>query len=175
MNPGSSEAVGAARKRTLQIIAAMRAHGARFYWEYMGAHVSSSPGDTGAHEGVAAAEAHTLGATGFVAPGMLATVADIALAVCIRPTVPPAHRTATFGLTLQILREASTWTIRARANLLSMSGQTAVAQCRLLDDMGDPLALATGAFAIRPIPRGAPWLPYSNDRAIAASDFPPVD
>lgn len=152
----------------------MRAHDARFYWEYMGAHFSPSS-EEDVFEGVALVQAHTLGPRGVVAPGVLATIADIALAMSIRPTVPPRHRTATFGLTVQILRETSTSSVRARSQLLSSAEHAAVARCSLLDDLNTPLAVATGTFAIRPVPGGGPWLPYSNDRVISASDFTPVD
>ncbi len=162
-----------AGSRALQVFASMRTYGARFYREYMG--IQSSLPLKGVGEASMPASPHTLGPRGFVAPGALATLADVALASSIRAFVAPRSRTATVGLTLQIVREVPTELVRARAEVVSGTSHTAVSQCHLTDDSGKVLALATGTFAIRPVPETGPWLPYAQDSAIAARDVVPVD
>ncbi len=173
MREASDEAVTAIRPRVLQIFATMRALGARFYREYITVNIALRR--DGVCEATMPAGVHVQGADGSVAPGALATLADIALGTSSRRLVPRGHRMATVGLTMQFAPEAKlAGNIQARAEVVSATAHMTVSQCRLTDDVGDLVALATGTFAIRPVPEGTPWLPYSQDSKIAASSLPPV-
>ena len=173
MSRVSDEVVARERERALRILAVVRAHGARFYREYMS--IRESPTQDDAYKAVLPVGTHVFGPTGFVAPGALATLADVALASSIRPHIRQRARTVTVGLTMQFISDRPTQAVHARAEICAVDSHMGLSQCRLTDDQGGLLALATGLFAIRPVPDAAPWLPYSRDAAIAHSSVPPLD
>jgi uncharacterized protein (TIGR00369 family) len=166
-------AVEATRSRALQIFASMRAHDTRFYREYLA--IQSSPPHDGACEAEMSVGIHTQGAGGFVAAGAVATLADVATAAAVATLAEQPSRTATVGLTLQLVRELPTQSVHARAKVVSMAGQMGMAQCRLEADDDELLAFATATFAIRPMPDDGSWLPHDRDGAIAAQPSPPAD
>lgn len=170
---GSRDRSAVATARALKVLAIMRAHGAQFYREYMA--IRAAPASRGICESVIMVEPQTLGRGGFVASGALATLADVTLGSAIRTALPSGRRTATAGLTLQILREEPTGIVRARAETESVTSDTGFGHCRLTDEKGRLLAFATGTFAIRSVPRDGAWLPYSRDGAITASSLPPLE
>lgn len=173
MSRVSDEVVATERARALRILAVVRAHGARFYREYMS--IRESPTDNDACEATLPVGTHVLGPRGFVAPGALATLADVALAGSIRPHARQKGRTATVGLTIQFISERATQFVHARAEACAVDSHMGISQCWLRHDRGGLLALATGSFAIRPIPHSSPWLPYSRDTVIAHSSTQPLD
>jgi acyl-CoA thioesterase len=95
------------------------------------------------------------GADRRVAPGPLATLADVAMGMALRSRYPGAVRFATMGLDIQHAGYPAAGRVGARASLWGPAGPLGLARAELTDGGGRPVALASGLFVRRPLPAGA--------------------
>ncbi len=156
----------------LQSFAVMRAHGVRFYESFMSIQELA---DTSAVCGATVPVRHrVLGPRGFVAAGVLATLADEALASALMSAIGEPSRLATIGLMVQVVRETPATQIQAEAEVVSLARRTGVARCKMTDERGNIAAIATGTFTIRRVKTGDPRLFAEQGDATGDSRLQPV-
>ncbi len=161
---------GATTADILSAFAAMRAHGVRFYKTFMS--FGELP-DTTSVRGAAVPVRHrVLGPRGFMAAGALATLADAALSAVLRRSIGEPTKMATIGLMLQVIREVSARTIVADAETVSLTRRVGVARCKMTNEEGTLVAIATGTFAISNMQMVYPRLFAEQDNATGDSQLP---
>ena len=139
----------AVTERSLRAVSLTRAAGPHYYANLLGLtmrdrtmHMEPDPGTMDGVTSVAA----------------VATLADVALGAAIRERVDVGTRLATVTLALHHLTRAPRGALSATASLIESShqpdGGNAVAECRIHDSHGAPVAVGTGWFVCLTPPQG---------------------